>query len=123
MSTLQNAAKQQLRQMVESIERLEEEKKALAGDIQDKYLEAKGLGFDVKILRKVIQLRKKSSTEREEEDAILDTYLHALGMQGDMFAEDPEPTISINGGPAHPMSVVKQAVEQVRDSRLREAAE
>lgn len=80
MTTLQNAAQQQLRQMVESIERLLEEQKALAADVRDKYLEAKRLGFDVKILRKIIQLRKKSQTEREEEESILEVYLHALGM-------------------------------------------
>lgn len=81
--TLQAAAQDQLRQFVESIERLEEEKKALAADIRDKYLEAKGVGFDVKALRQIIRLRKKSSVEREEEDAILDTYKSALGMLSD----------------------------------------
>jgi uncharacterized protein (UPF0335 family) len=80
MTTLQASAQQQLRQMIESIERLEEEKKSLAGDIRDKYLEAKGLGFDVKILREVIRLRKKSQTEREEHQSLLDVYLHALNM-------------------------------------------
>jgi uncharacterized protein (UPF0335 family) len=80
MTTLQASAQKQLRQIVEQIERLEEEKKALAGDIRDKFLEAKGLGFDVKVLRQVVRLRKKSATEREEEDAVLEVYLHALGM-------------------------------------------
>ena len=80
MTTLQVSAQNQLRQMVEQIERLEEEKKALAGDIRDKYLEAKGLGFDVKVLRKVVSLRKKSQTDRQEEEAILAVYMHALGM-------------------------------------------
>jgi uncharacterized protein (UPF0335 family) len=80
MTTLQDSAQKQLRQMIESIERLEEEKKALSGDIRDKYLEAKGLGFDVKILREVIRLRKKSATEREEHESVLEVYLHALGM-------------------------------------------
>jgi uncharacterized protein (UPF0335 family) len=80
MSTLQVSAQKQLRQLVEQIERLEEEKKALAGDIRDKFLEAKGLGFDVKVLRQVVRLRKKSATERQEEDAVLEVYLHALGM-------------------------------------------
>jgi uncharacterized protein (UPF0335 family) len=80
MTTLQASAQQQLRQMIESIERLEEEKKSLAGDIRDKYLEAKGLGFDTKILREVIRLRKKSSTERDEHQSLLDVYMHALGM-------------------------------------------
>jgi uncharacterized protein (UPF0335 family) len=80
MTTLQASAQKQLRQIVEQIERLEEEKKALAGDIRDKFLEAKGLGFDVKVLRQVVRLRKKSATERQEEDAVLEVYLHALGM-------------------------------------------
>jgi uncharacterized protein (UPF0335 family) len=81
--SLQQSAQNQLRQFVEQIERLEEEKKALAGDIRDKFLEAKATGFDVKVLRQVIRLRKKSNTERQEEDAVLETYLHALGMLND----------------------------------------
>jgi uncharacterized protein (UPF0335 family) len=80
MTTLQSSAQKQLRQLIEQIERLEEEKKALSGDIRDKFAEAKGLGFDVKVMRKVISLRKKTSTEREEEESILSVYLHALGM-------------------------------------------
>jgi uncharacterized protein (UPF0335 family) len=80
MTTLQSSAQKQLRQLIEQIERLEEEKKALSGDIRDKFAEAKGLGFDVKVMRKVISLRKKTRTEREEEDSILTVYLHALGM-------------------------------------------
>ncbi|MGE0629181.1 MAG: DUF2312 domain-containing protein [Hyphomicrobiaceae bacterium] len=83
MSTLQGAAQAQLRQFVEQIERLEEEKKALAEDIRDKFAEAKAVGFDVKALRQIIRLRKKSKTDRDEEDAILATYMHALGMLGD----------------------------------------
>ncbi len=80
--TLQASAQAQLRQFVEQIERLEEEKKATAGDIRDKYAEAKAVGFDPKVLRKIISLRKKSQTERQEEEAVLETYLHALGMLG-----------------------------------------
>jgi uncharacterized protein (UPF0335 family) len=60
MTALQVSAQKQLRQLVEQIERLEEEKKALAGDIRDKYLEAKAVGFDAKALRKIVSLRKKS---------------------------------------------------------------
>ena len=70
----------QLKTIVERIERLEEEKKALADDIRDVYAEAKGNGFDTKILRTVIRLRKQDRAEREEQDALLDLYLHALGM-------------------------------------------
>ena len=80
MVTLQVSAQNQLRQLVEQIERLEEEKKALAADIRDKYAEAKALGFDVKVMRKIISLRKKSKTDRQEEEAVLTTYMHALGM-------------------------------------------
>jgi uncharacterized protein (UPF0335 family) len=80
MTTLQAAAQNQLRQFVEQIERLEEEKKALAADIRDKYLEAKGVGFDVKALRQIVRMRKKSQQERQEEESILEVYLHALGM-------------------------------------------
>lgn len=78
MTTLQDSAQKQLRQFVEQLERMEEEKKALQADIRDKYLEAKGVGFDVKILRKVLAIRKKSKTEREEEDSVLTVYMHAL---------------------------------------------
>lgn len=86
MTTLQASAQNQLRQLVEQIERLEEEKKALAGDIRDKYLEAKAVGFDTKILRKVVSLRKKSQSERQEEESVLAVYLHALGMLNDLDA-------------------------------------
>lgn len=80
MSDAHGVAKDQLRAFVERIERLEEEKKTIADDIKDVYGEAKGTGFDTKILKKVIALRKKDAQERMEEDAILDTYLMALGM-------------------------------------------
>ncbi len=84
MTTLQVSAQKQLRQFIEQIERLEEEKKALAGDIRDKYLEAKATGFDVKALRKIVSMRKKSQTDRQEEEAILAVYMHALGMIDDL---------------------------------------
>lgn len=80
MTSLQDSSQKQLRQLVEQIERLSEERKAIADDIKDKYLEAKGAGFDVKALRKVVSLRKKSRTDREEEESILAVYMHALGM-------------------------------------------
>jgi uncharacterized protein (UPF0335 family) len=81
-------ARDQLRAFVERIERLETEKKGLSDDIRDVYGEAKSLGFDTKILKKVIALRKKDEQERMEEDLILDTYLQALGMQPDLFEGD-----------------------------------
>ena len=73
-------AKEQLKSFVERIERLEEEKKATQDDIKDVYAEAKGNGYDIKALRKVIALRRQDANERQEEQAVLDTYLHALGM-------------------------------------------
>jgi uncharacterized protein (UPF0335 family) len=73
-------AKEQLKAFVERVERLEEEKKAIAEDIRDVYAEAKGNGFDVKSLRVVVRLRKQDVNERKEQEAILHTYLHALGM-------------------------------------------
>lgn len=73
-------AKEQLKAFVERVERLEEEKKAIADDIRDVYAEAKGNGFDVKSLRVVVRLRKQDINERKEQEAILETYLHALGM-------------------------------------------
>jgi uncharacterized protein (UPF0335 family) len=73
-------AKDQLKAIVERIERLEEEKKAIADDIRDVYAEAKGNGFDVKTLRTVVRMRKQDKNDRAEQEAILETYLHALGM-------------------------------------------
>ena len=73
-------AKDQLKSIIERIERLEEEKKATSDDIRDVYAEAKGNGFDVKALRAVVRLRKQDVNERKEQEAILETYLHALGM-------------------------------------------
>jgi uncharacterized protein (UPF0335 family) len=73
-------ARDQLKAIVERIERLEEEKKAIADDIKDVYAEAKGNGYDTKALRKIIRLRKQDKNERAEEEAILETYMHALGM-------------------------------------------
>jgi uncharacterized protein (UPF0335 family) len=80
MSTLQASAQKQLRQFVEQIERLEEEKKQLASDIRDKFTEAKAVGFDVKALRQIVRLRKKTNAERQEEESVLEVYMHALGM-------------------------------------------
>ncbi len=73
-------AKDHLKAFIERIERLEEEKKALSDDIRDVFAEAKNNGFDVKALRSVIRIRKLDTDERKEQEAILDTYLAALGM-------------------------------------------
>lgn len=75
-------AKDQLKAIVERIERLEEEKKATSDDIRDVYAEAKGNGFDVKALRAIVRLRKLDTDERREQQEVLDTYLNALGMLG-----------------------------------------
>ena len=102
MTTLQSSAQKQLRQLIEQIERLEEEKKALAGDIRDKYLEAKAVGFDIKALRKIVSLRKKSKTDRQEEEAILAVYMHALGM----LDEEPQ-TASADADDSHVMDAAE----------------
>jgi uncharacterized protein (UPF0335 family) len=73
-------AQDQLRSVVERIERLEEEKAATMADIKEVYAEAKANGFDTKTLRQVIRIRKQDKAERQEQEAILDLYLHALGM-------------------------------------------
>lgn len=69
-----------LRSFIERVERLEEEKKALADDIKDIYGEAKSVGFDTKIMRQIVRLRKMDESDRQEQDALLDLYTHALGM-------------------------------------------
>ena len=73
-------ARDQLRAFIERIERLEEEKANLLADIREVYAEAKAMGFDPKIMRKVVSLRKMDLEKRQEEDFVLDTYLNALGM-------------------------------------------
>jgi uncharacterized protein (UPF0335 family) len=73
-------AKDQLKAIIERIERLEEEKKATSDDIRDVYAEAKGNGFDAKALRAIVRMRKMDSDERREQEEILETYMHALGM-------------------------------------------
>jgi len=73
-------AKDQLKSVIERIEKLEEEKKATSDDIKEVYAEAKGSGFDVKALRTIVRLRKQDVDERKEQEAVLETYMHALGM-------------------------------------------
>lgn len=79
----------QLRSLIERIERLEEEKKGISDDIRDVFAEAKGNGFDTKVMRQVIRLRKMEPAERAESEAILDLYLHALGMQAGLPMDMP----------------------------------
>ncbi|MFI5022036.1 MAG: DUF2312 domain-containing protein [Alphaproteobacteria bacterium] len=73
-------AAEQLRSLVERIERLEDEKKALSDDIRDVCAQAKGGGFDLRVLRQIIRLRKLNSAERQEQETLLDVYKRALGM-------------------------------------------
>ncbi len=78
--TAHRFAKDQLKAIIERIERLEEEKKAISDDIRDVYAEAKGNGFDVKALRSIVRMRKQDANERQEQETILETYMQALGM-------------------------------------------
>jgi uncharacterized protein (UPF0335 family) len=92
VSDVNDVAQDQLRSFVERIERLEEEKKEIADDIKDVYGEAKGNGFNVKVLRRLIALRKLDQNERQEQEAILDLYLNALGMNPDLpFGDEALP--------------------------------
>ncbi|MCB1447076.1 MAG: DUF2312 domain-containing protein [Rhizobiaceae bacterium] len=77
----ENIAASELRQFIERIERLEEEKQTIADDIKDVMGEAKGRGYDTKAIRTILRLRKKDKDERLEEEAILQTYMAALGME------------------------------------------
>jgi uncharacterized protein (UPF0335 family) len=79
LDVLNTAAQTRLKTIVERIERLEEDKAAVAADLKEVFAEAKGEGFDVKILRKVIRLRKQDKAKRQEEEALLDLYLSAIG--------------------------------------------
>lgn len=75
-----NEADDRLRLLIERIERLEEEKKAIGDDIKDVYLEAKSVGYDAKIMRQIVRLRKMKPDDRREMEAVLDTYKRALGL-------------------------------------------
>jgi uncharacterized protein (UPF0335 family) len=101
-------AKEQLKSIVERVERLEEEKKAIADDIAQVYAEGKGAGFDTKALRTIIRLRKLDPDERREQQQVLDTYLHALGM----LADTPL-------GQAATRQAAVDAADQVRSRRQR----
>jgi uncharacterized protein (UPF0335 family) len=75
-----NSSEDQLRLLIERVERLEEEKKGVSEDIRDVYSEAKAFGFDAKIMRQIVRLRKMTKDDRAEMEAILETYKKALGM-------------------------------------------
>ena len=80
MPDVGGVAGEQLKSFIERIERLEEEKRALSGDIKEVYAEAKGTGFEPKIMRQIIKLRKMDKEEVDEEESLLDLYKRALGM-------------------------------------------
>ena len=119
-------AKDQLKAFIERVERLEEEKKALSDDIRDVYLEAKGNGFDVKALRTIVRLRKIDAAERAEQEAILETYMHALGMLSDL----PLGQAAIERATKPPARTVASAapkseqvdLEEAIDEKVRKAA-
>jgi len=79
LETLNTSAQGKLKSLIERIERLEEDKAAVANDLKEVYAEAKGEGFDTKILRKVVRLRKQDTAKRQEEEALIDLYLSAIG--------------------------------------------
>jgi uncharacterized protein (UPF0335 family) len=77
--SLTKTAKEKLRQLVARIEKLEEERKSIADDVKETYAEARSMGFDAKVLRQVVKLRKQDRQEREEQEQVRELYLHALG--------------------------------------------
>ncbi len=94
MADVGGVAADHLRSFIERIERLEEEKKALADDIKEIFAEAKGTGFDVKAMRAILRLRKMDKADYQEQEYMIDLYKHALGMLEDMAPEaeqDNEP--------------------------------
>jgi len=82
MANVGGIAGDRLRSFIERIERLEDERRALSEDIREVYSEAKGAGFDVKVMRQIVRIRKLDENERDEQEALLDTYMAALGMTG-----------------------------------------
>ena len=115
MSTVSpdSVAQDQLRAFIERIERLEEEKAAIAGDIKEIYAEAKGNGFDTKVLRKIVSIRKQDQSERMEQEALLELYMSALGMaiapRDD--DEDEDPRTPSGGGRAAQMIAAAASVK------------
>jgi uncharacterized protein (UPF0335 family) len=99
VNTKTSFAQGQLKSLVERIERLNAERDELSADVREVFAEAKANGFDTKILRKVIALRKLDTAEREEAEAMLDLYLGALGMQPDFF-EQGEVAVTVHAAPA-----------------------
>lgn len=88
MAQVGNIAADQLRSIIERVERLEEDKANIAADVRDVYAEAKANGYDVKALKEIVKLRKLDTHERDEQEHTLDLYKRAMGMQPDLFDED-----------------------------------
>jgi uncharacterized protein (UPF0335 family) len=107
MTNRGGVAADQLRALVERIERLAEEKAAIADDIKQVYAEAKANGYDTKILRMVIRLRKQDAAERQEQEALLDLYMHALGM----IVEEEIERVEIETGQTDVEGYAKRAAE------------
>jgi uncharacterized protein (UPF0335 family) len=89
MSDVGGVAGERLRSFIQRVERLEEEKKTISDDIREVFAEAKSTGFDPKIMRQVIKLRKMETADRQEQEALLETYLAALGMAEPLDEPDP----------------------------------
>lgn len=89
MTDVGGVTAEQLRSYIERIERLEEEKAELAANVREVFAEAKANGFDTKVMRQVLKLRKMDASDRAEQESLLDLYLHALGMAPDHAAADP----------------------------------
>lgn len=85
-----SVAQDQLRAFIERIERMEEEKKAISDDIKEIYAEAKGNGFDTRVLRQIVRIRKQDHAERMEQEALLELYMAALGMAAAPRQQDEE---------------------------------
>lgn len=105
MTNYGGVAGEQLRQFIERIERLEEDKKNIGEDIKEVYAEAKSTGFDAKIMRQIIRIRKMDASERQEQEALLDLYKHALGMlMGELEDEADIPSEAELAQQAQPQS-------------------
>lgn len=113
MAQVGNVAADQLRSIVERIERLEEEKKNIASDVRDVFAEAKANGYDTKMLRQIIRLRKLDNHERDEEEYTLDLYKRALGMAPEV--DESEPPLPLPPGD-NKDPLYADAVRQVRES-------
>jgi uncharacterized protein (UPF0335 family) len=88
MAKAGGVAGDRLKSFIERIERLEEERKTLGDDIREVYSEAKGTGFDVKVMRQIVKIRKMDKNDLDEQEALLETYMVALGMRGGRAAAE-----------------------------------